>query len=765
MMIARTGPWARIVAAFRERTLMRRAVVTLVFATVAYSVPLPVLAGSVSYPDPSQLLGPGPGVPLPTTFTSVGGVFYTNVANAVTNRAGASLQLGLAAAAGTLHLDGCSLSSTEAGGPLVIQDPVAQKYVNAGAVNYVSYSGLMAIAAPCALESFNIPQAVVRVTVHWTTDSRFGGNTAWGWVNLADDPSNPTPSIVSGPGQTVTPKRAFFLLSANAAYIPAVAGSINTSLGTGLVSTANPNDCSDPTGTTCTLQELSSVPSVTQYLTAPLSQPVVTEDAASNPASDPCANQACSHEVAFYHGPTDGNVRNGSKVVPTRFLDFHFGSDPLIAQDEMTYDGVHCKGGDPNVGGSGCYPLGDLAAASTSMSYPEDKGTYVKDFNIASWLPPQNFGPDATSNGTATVETLEYDFQWDPSVMQAVTELPTDDQCAQKTTSAFSVSADFGLALGPFSVGAHYTPSGNDQKCFLPDHSHGEDYWYMQPDAYSVNVSGSSHAVGVQVGLAQLANNTLPHATISRAWSAIGYSTIECSDGTAWPCQGNTYAHPQEWYVTSNPSGLTKTAAGQQGDTTTGDFTLDAFNWNFKDWGGNTISGGTAPNGMHQDWIAGEASPQGACDSGLVYLDDSCTPQTVLGTGADAEFFLGYEGEQRPGTAHTVTVNVFDLANNLPGDRQSAGAVPDQTLVAGGPGSALAGITHGNTFFWFDVNQLTDVSAHEIRIFDHPDRETDSVAQAGVQPSTVPIATFDFQVEPCTVWPNSPGFFTCPHDQ
>src|SRR5258708_38783886 len=69
---------------------------------------------------------------------------------------------------------------------------------------------------------------------------------------------------------------------------------------------------------------------------------------------------------------------------------------------------------------------------------------------------------------------------------------------------------------------------------------------------------------------------------------------------------------------------------------------------------------------------------------------------TSRSSSREAEFFLGHGREQRPSTAHTVTVNVYDLAKNLPNSFQNQGGTPDQTLVAGGPGRRLPGDPHAD---------------------------------------------------------------------
>src|SRR5439155_21178477 len=104
------------------------------------------------------------------------------------------------------------------------------------------------------------------------------------------------------------------------------------------------------------------------------------------PGVDPCNQSSCSHEVAFYHGPTVGPIKYNTQIDIHHYLDFHFAGDPVIAQDEMT----PCNGA--------CYALGDGYASATSMAYPKDLGGYVKDFNVASWLPPQTF-QDPSPNG------------------------------------------------------------------------------------------------------------------------------------------------------------------------------------------------------------------------------------------------------------------------------------------------------------------------------------------------------------------------------
>ena len=179
-------------------------------------------------------------------------------------------------------------------------------------------------------------------------------------------------------------------------------------------------------------------------------------------------------------------------------------------------------------------------------------------------------------------------------------------------------------------------------------------------------------------------------------------------------------------------------------------------------WGAKRRPGIVSAVCLHRTytWRWSQAARAG-CDPQQLMTKGEKSPirGTSRSSSREAEFFLGHGREQRPSTAHTVTVNVYDLAKNLPNSFQNQGGTPDQTLVAGGPGSGLAGITQANRLFWFQINSLFDTILHEIRIFDHPDQESNLEASQGVQPPSTPIATFDFGVEPCPlVNPSAPGY-------
>jgi hypothetical protein len=790
----------------------RRLALILTLGIGAVAVPVPALADSVNVVDPTGALGGIVGtvtkppiiVPLliPATFNGLSGVVYSNSSSQPDRGATAALQLTPYVATGQLNLGGCALTATPSSdaGALLAQDPTPSYAVTKGAVNFTTFEGVMVVVNSCSLEGTAMVQyQTVDTVINYTNDPRLGGNTIWGSVQLINQ--NPTiPNQVDGPSIM-----GFFTISSNGTYINGAVSMLTSVLGAGL-SVA-------PAGSPCgrciirSVANLSGLPAQIVYGTGSLA----TTDAAGaapTPAADGCAQTTCTHEVAFYQGPTVGAIRrcgNSGELCyfdPSIYLGFHFSTDPLINQNNMTQHNA-CKKQNPDgtytyfdCCPSGCFPYGgDPAATATAMGYPGDDGSYVKNFNVAAWLPPQNWQDPKVCNFCAYIQKEEFDFRYNTRDFQELSRTPTT--CPSGTTDVFTAAADFGLEAVPavvanpaVAVGAavlkRFTNNDQQQACSVQTASGSdtEDYWSFHPDHYAENPRGVSQAVGVQVSLYQKGGHPGASATATHGWAAIDYVNMWCPDTTGGynPCTtGNVPEYPGEVYVTSNPSGLTKVnsqvnAPSDEGDATAGDIVIDQYKWKLTNPSDPVNSPRVyGPNGYTQDWIPAEPAPAVApyCNIGLQQQSlTNCAPKTVLSAGEQGEFFLGYGGQQRANSSHTLEVFIKDLADNLPTDHQDN--IPDNELAFGGPGTNLAGITVSNRFWWLAwgdqaLNTMVDTSAHEIDVFDDPTYDQDQPVdpQTGkyvgvtqgtpTDPMSIPIATFAFGVEPC-------GAAACPQD-
>lgn len=780
----------------------RRWAVALILALTGgvLALPTPAVADSVNVVDPNGALGGVVGtltkppliVPLiiPANFDGVAGFYYNNADDHATSGTRAGFQFTTAGAAGTLYIGSCT--ATTGAVALAPKDGVSGTFISRAYINYATFEGPMVAVGNCNIAGRNfLPGTIAfNVVLHFSNDPRLGGGAIWGWVDLSSSEAN----AVLFPGFS---SKTFFLSSSNADYVSSVLGGISKVLGSGLVKA--PANLSCPN---CLVGQLSTISNATQLL-QPFDQSLLstTEASASSSAStstgqDLCAQTKCMHELAFYHGPSVGMIRN-TQLDTSHYLNFHFGTNPQVPQNEMTYDGSHCAAGAGGPPGQGCYDLGDVPAAATAQGYPKDEAGYVKDFNAAAWLSPQEFlNPNPSNpsdpnscNGCDTIEQIEFDVQWDPNQMQAGTILPSNSQCAQKTRTDWSAGVDFGVGygFGPFTASLHgdYSPSGNDQICLDDSQQNlGHLHWTMQPDPYTVNLVGSGNAAGVQVGLKEIQPPQKATSSFARAWSAVTFTGFRCADQSYPPCPSGETSFPAEFTVASNPSGTSyfgqtaDTGGGAypaQGDLTTGHFVLDDYQWRASGIPPTCPSCSPepmdppAPNGSIQDWVVGPAGPAGACNEGLTYVSDHCTQESLLGAGADAQFSFGYMGEQRAGTRHTVTAKIFDLANNLGDGGNPTLQYPDATIEVGGPGTNLSGIGAANRTIWMSFGDpnvpqslLEDSSLHEIQIFDHPDYDPNTAeSQEGIDPPSWPIASYDFGVEPCPATAD-PGTFSCP---
>ncbi|HEV3232161.1 MAG TPA: hypothetical protein VG245_07895 [Candidatus Dormibacteraeota bacterium] len=716
--------------------------------TKSIDVSVNVVAGVNAVPSP-PMVSPPPVSPPPVNPPPVGppaswtgsGVFYGNHDASLTNGVNGSLTFTPAAAIGTLSLSGCTLTLPASGLGVFVRslDQVSPARIAAGYPAYDRYSGTAVIAPDCPMF---IPGGSVKATINHYTQAAFSDAIS-GWLEAVDQsPTGVRTSLTSYPAQ-----RVFFLASPSPAYISAIVGGLQNTLQAGLQSFSLGSDgLSTPTV---------NLGNVSQVLT-PVAQPTTDAPSTASTSSDAknCFQGDCRHEVSFYHGPTMGNIfyNNGTpqSIDPTHYLDFHFSSIPIIPQYQMT---PQCT--------TDCYSLGDTAAANTSLAYPKDSPGFIKYFELGSWLPPAIFKPGA-SDGGDDVEQVEYDFRWDPNFFQlaAGTDNPNSQTAAQRTPSTFSAGLDFGqfevgpLEWSPLGLHVSYSPSADDQSNASQTVSgdqnvqSGEVYWRLRPEPYSARPTSASSALGAQIGLEEVGYPQNGETTDTYGWGAMTYQEYRCSDGTSYPCP-NSRPYPVQHYLTSNPSGDTKNPSiGTHIDVTAGDVALDSFSWNARNVDGSTAQP-PAPNGKYQGWIVGSPGPA-VCYNGLVYADNACQPWTTIGTNAQlTEFFIGYDGQQRVNSSHCVIAKIVDLSTNSPHK--------DVTTS-----KTLCGITQANRQLWVGLPSLTDTSVHEIQLWDQ--LEYDSQFPTGIT-QRVPLATFDFGVQPCPLMNSgSPGYFNCPRD-